>query len=217
MSTANDVLVPASAQISDASNVTWSTSLLITYLNLAIKAIINLKPECNPSSQLVTLAAGPIQASPSGCVRILSAICNMGSGGTTPGLAIETLEKEVLNFRRPSWPSDTSNAVTNILIRDKQTPKIFYVWPPNTGGQQIQVVFSQIPANLAATTDTFPLDDIYIPSCVDYLIYRALGDENSIQYSLQKSQLYYKSFMQSLGFMTAQEEKIIAQEEAKPV
>ncbi len=211
MSTAAAVIVPASQQLQDVSNVKWLTSILINYLNLALLAITGLRPEAYPTNTNATLVAGPVQTLPTGAIRLLSAICNMGVGGATPGAAILTIEKDDFSKRNPNWTTATAANTVTAVIRDKETPKTFYVYPPQPSpapGQQILLTVLIPPTTITATTDTFPYDDSYLPACIDYVVYRALAEETTMQNSQVKAKLYYQTFLQALGIQTIIDNKL---------
>ena len=209
MSTAT-ILNLASRQLQDVTGRTWDqTTVLIPYLNLAVKEIINLKPDANPVTRTFALVAGAIQSIPATSLNLLDAVCNMGVGGATPGKSIVALDKEQMDDIYPDWMTYTANSVVQFVIPDLRDPKHFYVFPPQPATpSQIKGIFSEYPTALAATTETFPLDDSYEPAAVDYTIYRALIEETTVPNAVNKANVFFGKFMQDLGLKIQVEKQL---------
>lgn len=134
------ILTDAARQIQDATNVTWSeTTVLIPYLNLGIKEIINLKPDAYVSTENLTLVSGSVQSIPTTTINLIDIICNMGTGGATEGRSISKIEREILDKLLPFWHQDLATTEVLHVIYDPSTPSIFYVFPPVDAGADLEV------------------------------------------------------------------------------
>lgn len=203
-------------QLQDITGVTWDDEdVLLPYCNLGIKEIINLIPEAYTITRILNLVPGSVQSfGSSGTVltSVMEYVCNMGTTGTTVGSAVTSVKKSVIDSVLPGWMTmDADDDVIQVVVDDR-TPKIFYTIPPqpDTPGSLKAVLFS-IPEDVTATTDTFPLDDIYIPATVNYGVYRALSEETTIPNALAKAATFKDAFLESLGI----KKSVDKEEEAK--
>jgi len=208
------ILDLANQQLEDIGAITWPPDLLIRYLNAGVLEIINLKPDAYPTTKNLTLVAGAIQTLPTGDIMILFVDCNMGVAGDTVGKKVTGLNKEQLDELLPIWQTTTmaSTEVAHVIIDPRDT-KHFYVFPPQPDPvtQQLRAVVMTPPTPLESATDTFPLDDTFMPAMADYLVYRALAEETTIPNALNKSIQFFQKFLQDLGLKTQVEKQVEAQ------
>jgi hypothetical protein len=205
------ILLLASQQLQDETGVKWKPDTMLPYVNLAIKEIIILKPEAYTQIYNTTLVSGAKQSVPSTTNNILDISFNMGLSGTVRGDAVISLPKEKLDYLLPNWPTFPAAIVVKYAVIDKNDNKSFYIIPPQPNpapGQYLEILLSVFPADLEASDDTFPLDTMYQPACVDYIVGRALLEETSIPNAQAKGQSYMTRFMQDLGLMTNAERQI---------
>jgi len=93
--TTQAILSLVSRQLQDLTGKTWDqTTVLIPYMNLAIGAIINEKPEALPSTGNISLVAGAIQKLVAGSFFMIDVVCNMGSDGNTQGKGVTSMKKD---------------------------------------------------------------------------------------------------------------------------
>ncbi len=103
-----------------------------------------------------------------------------------------------------------SNAPVNILNGgDADTAPadvLFGGSAEGTGLNQVEINVSAPPTRLTSINETFPLDDSYYPSCVDYIVARCLMEETTVPNALQKGSMYMQKFQQNLGMKTGMEQ-----------
>jgi hypothetical protein len=204
LNTTQTILLLAGDQLQDITGTKWPPSTLLPYLNLGIKEIVVLKPESYASTSAISLVAGATQTVPATAVQLIDAICNLAVDDTTPAGVITRVEKEKMDLLLPDWMTFPANATVVHVVKDARSPKTFYVFPPQPAAttRKIRALVATLPADLAASDATFPLDDSYMPAAVDYLIYRALAEETTIPNALAKSTMFYQKFLQDLGLKT---------------
>ena len=171
---------------------------MLPYLNLAMLEIVNLKSDAYTTTEITALAAGTSQTIPAGYFRLLGVLNNMGPGGLTPGNAVRFLNKAILDSQYPGWMTSPPSDQVTYIVRDPFDPTAFYVYPPNSGLGHLQIVYSVPPPVITSILGTFPLDDSYIPACIDYIVYRCLAEQTTIQGALQKAQAYLQKFYYDL-------------------
>ncbi len=217
MTTAATVLNLASQQLVDISQIKWFPDLLIGYLNLALKEIVNLKPDAYTKLGRMTLVSGIQQPLPATItvdgdslpvLNVLDVTYNMGTSGTTIGDAILEIPKNKMDNLLPNWTTFPATTDVKYAVTDDRDPKNWYCFPPQPSpapGQQIQALFQVLPVPIAAASDTFPLDDSFIPACVNYVVGRALLERTegtNAQQLHQKGQWFMTEFMRNLGLKT---------------
>ncbi len=201
------ILLNARQQLQDVTGTKWGDDLILPYLDMAILAIINLRPSAYPSTVNIALVAGAKQSLPAGAIALLDLVCNLGAADAIAG-ALVMVEKDAMDNLMPGWMQATADAVPIFGITDPNDPKAFYVYPPQSGATaKVQAIISTPPAALAANDSTFPLDDSYKEPAIDYLIYRALFEETTIPNALSKAGMALQKFHQFFGIKAAVETK----------
>jgi hypothetical protein len=214
----SEILDLAGEQLEDLTHITWDDDvLLLSYANLGILEIINLKPDAYPTTENLSLVAGTFQSLPTEAIYLIDIICNMGADGTIVGKAIRKIQRKNLDRLLPDWHTYTPTTEVSFGMIDPLTPQEYYVFPPQSeDGRYIRAVVCIPPALLTEITDPFPLDASYKPALVDYIVYRALAEETTIPNALNKATLFWNKFLQDLGLKTNVEGQIEQTQKAPP-
>jgi hypothetical protein len=205
------IILLAQQQLQDMTGQTWGPDILIPYINLAVNEIITLKPDAYPVTKVIALVAGATQTLDDTAIELLDIVCNMGTNGATPGRAITSLDRQSVDFLFPDWQTATVGSVVLFYMKDDRNPKYFYTFPPMAAASpmpQIKLIQSEIPADISAVDDDFPLDASYIPATVDYIIFRALAEPTTIAGAMEKAKIYMNKFYQNIGIKQAVEKTI---------
>jgi hypothetical protein len=120
---------------------------------------------------------------------------NMGTSGSTPGRAIRLVSRELLDNFNPDWHTAAAAAEVRNYIYDTQDQTAFYVYPPNTGTQYIEMNYSAQPTDLADENNVIPIFDIYQSALTDYILYRACSKDAEYAPGLQLAQGYMATFV----------------------
>ncbi len=190
---ASDIISPARHTLLDASGVTWADAELLAYVNEAIRDSVAVKPDIYPVSGEIPLVPGIVQNLPAGGVLLIDITHNTGTGRT-----VTVVDLPLLQEANRFWPAATQQAEVENFAVDPRTPRKFLVSPPNNGAGQVFGTYGSTPATLTATTDTFPLMDIYQPAITSYVIGRAYA-KNSKRQDLAKAATYRQQWAQALG------------------
>lgn len=197
--TAKTIIDKASVQLIDLANIRWTRSELLDWLNDGMRQIVLIQPSASSTTVSKLLVAGTRQTLPTGGWLLLQMYRNMGTTGTTPGRAIRIVSRELLDNFNPNWHTATAAAEVRNYIYDTQDQTAFYVYPPNTGTQYVELNYSAQPTNLTSETDVIPIFDIYQSSLVDYILYRACSKDAEYAPGLQLAQGYLATFVASVG------------------
>lgn len=197
--TAQTIIDKASVQLIDLANIRWTRSELLAWLNDGMRQIVLIQPSASSTTVSKKLDAGTRQTLPTGGWLLLQMYRNMGTTGTTPGRAIRIVSRELLDNFNPNWHTATAAAEVRNYIYDTQDQTAFYVYPPNTGTQYVELNYSAQPTNLASESEVIPIFDIYQSSLVDYILYRACSKDAEYAPGLQLAQGYLATFVAAVG------------------
>ena len=197
--TAQTIIDKASVQLIDLANVRWTRSELLAWLNDGMRQIVLIQPSASSTTVSKKLDAGTRQTLPTGGWLLLQMYRNMGTTGTTPGRAIRIVSRELLDNFNPNWHTAAAAAEVRNYIYDTQDQTAFYVYPPNTGTQYVELNYSAQPTNLTSESEVIPIFDIYQSALVDYILYRACSKDAEYAPGLQLAQGYLSTFVAAVG------------------
>lgn len=197
--TAKTIIDKASVQLIDLANIRWTRSELLGWLNDGMRQIVLIQPSASSTTVSKQLVAGTRQTLPTGGWLLLQMYRNMGTNGTTPGRAIRIVSRELLDNFNPNWHTATAAAEVRNYIYDIQDQTVFYVYPPNTGTQYVELNYSAQPTDLTSETDVIPIFDIFQSALVDYILYRACSKDAEYAPGLQLAQGYLATFASAVG------------------
>jgi hypothetical protein len=193
--TAKTIIDKAAIQLIDLTNIRWTRAELLSWLNDGMRQIVLIQPSATSTTAAVKLVAGTRQTLPSGGWLLLQMYRNMGTSGSTPGRAIRLVSRELLDNFNPDWHTAAAAAEVRNYIYDTQDQTAFYVYPPNTGTQYIEMNYSAQPTDLADENNVIPIFDIYQSALTDYILYRACSKDAEYAPGLQLAQGYMATFV----------------------
>lgn len=203
--TAKTIIDKAATQLIDLTNVRWTRAELLSWLNDGMRQIVLIQPSASSTTSVVKLQAGTRQYLPDDGWLLLSVYRNMGTTGSTPGRAIRIISREILDGFNPNWNSDKASAEVRNYIYTNQDQLAFYVYPPNTGTQYVELNYSAQPADLVAETQVIPIFDVFQSALVDYILYRACSKDAEYAPGLQLAQGYLSTFVAAIQGKTESE------------
>lgn len=173
----NDIVARVRLILDDENGTGWSDAELTNWINDACLFVALLRPDSCVVNANMTLAAGSKQSiaglSPAG-LRLLDVVYNV-----TTGRAMRMVDRNRLDSSQPTWHGATPAPPTDFTF-DNRDPATFYVYPPAAGGQQLNIVYSRVPVNIAVgdlnTVDLSP-PDVYLDPMVNYVLSRAKAKE----------------------------------------
>jgi hypothetical protein len=215
----------------DTTGIRWPLDEMLGWLNSAQREIVLVRPDSNSATVKFQLVAGTKQTRPTGALRMLDVIRNMGTDGETPGRAIRLVEREILDSQIPDWHAATlANATVKHWVYDEREPTTWWCFPPQpTNGRGfVDSSVSKNPTNctlkdvkdpetgVLGTVDTvISLDDIYENPLIDYQIFRAQSKETKYANS-GKADAALQRFYTSLGVKTETDKRFTAKRSAPP-
>ena len=196
--TAQTIINKAAIQLTDIANVRWTRAELLSWLNDGMRQIVLMQPSASSTTVSKLLTAGTRQTIPSDGWLLLQIYRNMGTTGSAAGRAIRIVSREVLDGFDPYWHTGIPKTEVKNFIYDTQDQTAFYVYPPNTGTQYIELNYSSQPTNLTTENQVIPLFDIFQSALVDYIMFRACSKDAEYAPGLQLAQGYLATFTASI-------------------
>ena len=184
----SDITFRVRTLINDIDGIRWLDNELVSWINDAQKLVAMMRPDASVSIGAKTLDAGTKQTLPTGGLRLLDAIRNLGNDGIAAGRAIRIVDREVMDSTNEMWHTATTSAVIKNFIYDNRSPTFFYVNPPAIAGTKIEIMYSTAPAEIvydgtnsgtitSSLATVLALSDIYLDAIVNYVLFRAYSKD----------------------------------------
>jgi hypothetical protein len=203
--TAKTIIDKATIQLIDLTNIRWTRAELLSWLNDGMRQIVLIQPSASSTTSVIKLDAGTRQYIPDDGWLLLAIYRNMGTTGTTPGRAIRIISREILDGFNPDWNTDTAKAEVRNYIYTNQDQLAFYVYPPNTGTQYIEINYSAQPTDLTSESQVIPIFDVFQSALVDYILYRACSKDAEYAPGIALAQQYSAAFVAAIQGKTESE------------
>jgi hypothetical protein len=197
--TAQTIIDKAAKQLLDLNSLKWTRSELLGWLNDGLRQIVLMQPTATNTPGAVKLVAGTRQTLPTGGWVLLGIYRNMGTTGSTPGRAVRIISRELLDAFEPSWHTSTASTTTKNYIYDLQDQTAYYVYPPSTGTNYLEINYSMQPTNLTSESQTIPMFDIYQMPLLDYIMFRACTKNVEYAPGVTLGQMYLTMFTAAIN------------------
>ena len=193
--------------LQDTTSIRWPEAELLRYVNDAQREICNIRPESTATTVSVALVVGTKQSLPSGGLRLIKVTRNMSAaGGSATGKrAVRIVDSDILNTQEPNWhdPTVSGDAAHSTTVKhyifDEDDPRNFYVYPgASTTSTFLEIVYSAAPTDLANTSATISVDDIFGNALIDYTLFRCYLKDAEYAANQQRAVTHYQLFTGSL-------------------
>ncbi len=188
------ILNRAASLLNDEEHVRWEESELLEWLNDGQRVIAR-----GPATDAyvlradITAVAGTVQSLPDDGIRLVDVVKNTGDGSN-----IHSADYATVDMLRSTWRAATA-ATAEIFFYDTNNPKEFELYPPQLGGELIQVVYNAQPGD-AVVTGNIVIDDMYADSLIDYISYRGFSkDTEDVSAELGRATAFYRAFLIGTG------------------
>jgi len=199
--TVRSILNRAAALLNDEEHVRWEESELLEWLNDGQRAVAK-----GPATDVyvlrdnVTAVAGTVQALPDNGIRLVDVIKDVSSGS-----AIQQSDYAIVDALSSTWRVASVGAAENFFY-DERNPKEFEVFPPQGGGELIEVVYNAKPGD-ASVGGNIIISDMYADSLIDYVVYRGFSkDTEDASAELSRATAFYKAFLLGIGYKEASDQ-----------
>lgn len=207
---ASEVMLKVSIILADAGGTRWPLPELLKWLNDGLREITLHAPSAVSSVEVIDMVEGTRQTLPDGFAALLRVNSNIDATGNR-GVSVRPTRRDILDQQIPGWQSAAKlafNAIVYHVIDDPLDRRSFLVAPGNDGTGKIECVVAKRPTEIAAPAnpldieayaDVIELDDIFINSLVDYILYRAFSKDIAVPGIPQRAQAHYQQFANALG------------------
>jgi hypothetical protein len=185
--------------VHDSSGARWSDAEMIKWVNDGLNQTVLFKPTANSIRISIPLAVGTIQDLPASAFQLLRITHN------TTGESCRVIDQDRLDAANPMWRVATQTSTVEHYMYEPEIPREFQVYPANDGTGSVEATVSGVPTRVVTMTDPIPLDNIYGPVLVDYLLYRAYSKHSKFAGNEQRAANAYQRFAQSLGMKVQSE------------
>ena len=191
--TVKSILNRTAILLNDLEYERWTEQELLGWLNDGQKAIATAPAtDAYVIRGNVTAVAGSVQSLPSDGIRLVDVVKN--SNGA-PVLQSDYATADILGG---AWRAGTTGPAENYFF-DERNPKQFEVYPPQAGGETIEIVYGAKPATIGIN-DNILIDDLYSDALVNYITYRALSkDTEDASPELGRATAFFRAYLQATG------------------
>lgn len=184
-----------------ANPVRYTPSMLLRYLNESQRLIVSLRPDATATIKSPQLAPGTKQTIPTGDVRLIEVIRNMGANGTTPGRPILKADKIALDRYSITWHSETASTTVREYIFDERFPRDFYVTPPVHASTAVyaEIVVAAAPVDCTGEESNIGIPDIYQTALIESMLWMAFSMDIDSQANQARAAFHLQHLYQVLG------------------
>jgi len=195
VATAQTVVDLASVQLNDEDNDDWTESILLGYLNQAMKALCRVVPEEFTIVERVAAAAGAQQAVPANCMRLITVIASV-YGGVVRGLT--RFDRSYMDAIYPLWYNADASQPRQFAHDQAVNSDTYWLYPPAPTSTSVDLEYVRVPADLDLA-DALPVDDTFVPALVEYVLFRAYAEDKIHDGSDARAALHFQMFLTAVG------------------
>lgn len=199
--TGQQIIDRALSKANDDSAAYWLAAESLRNVNDAQRAIVSLLHKAGATTTQATLANASSRQTMSGLsltrgIAFIDIPCNViGSTRSTP---LRRTSRAWLDDEVPAWHNTAGTP--EMWVYDDRDPLAFYIYPqPASGTNKLEVIYAAPPADLAALSNNFGLDDIYVDAAQWYVLFAMYSKDLTKLKSAQFAAQYWSLFKESLG------------------
>lgn len=190
----DDIITSVSTTLLDTAHRAWTRSEIVGYINEALAATANVKPDMYPIQEFVTLVAGITQTIPEAGVAILEVQYNQVSGRV-----VRQVDKDLLDEANRFWPAATQEVDVWEYAADPRDPRRYSVTPPNTGTGSVQILYGAVPDSVTGSSgESIPIAGSYLPVLIEYVLGKCYAKNSKVQ-DLAKSGMHMNTWGTLVG------------------
>jgi hypothetical protein len=152
------------------------------------------------------LVDGAKQTLPATAAKLLDVVRNAASASSRRSVRI--VNRQLLDSQIPDWHISAPSINTVHYMYDPVTPRQFYVYPPATVLNQLEIVVAQYPSDLTepsagttftAVTGNIGMPDVLANALTDYVIARAYMKDTEQAGNAGRAQTHYALYTAALN------------------
>ncbi len=196
----------------DVGENAWTDDDMFEYLNDALRATANAKPDMYTKEVDRELVAGTEQTIPDDGIQLFDIYFNVDGDdtvGSGTGKVVTLADRELIDEVNRFWPTEDSTEgggasdIVDHFYIDTRNPTRFTVSPPNDGDGEVRIFYGALPTVIGEYElgEEMEISDKFKPTLVYYMLFRAYG-KNSKRQDITKSDFYYKLWASNVGVST---------------
>lgn len=180
-----DLIERVAGELIDPSFTFWRQDEHLNYLNDALAAILVVKPEVARTTEVLDIKAGLSRVSlPGEAYKLLSV-------NQVADIGVQFIEMAELDRLYPNWRTMKDTPSNWTKYDDEDTS--FWLFPVPDSDTTVDVDYSrQLRVN--AVTDRVPLNAIYEPMLMDFMLYRAYSKNAHSETSVVRANHHLRAF-----------------------
>lgn len=193
-----DVIDNARDALSDPDEVAFTDGKLLSYLNQALLALINVRPDAHVVTGAITLAAGSMQSLPAGGLRLMALRYNASVSNAPIAPPIRRIEGMTLDEVLPSWLSDPTSASCYEYWYDEKEPRRFWTNNVQAGTKAIGT-YATAPATITDPDTDLPVDVTFSVALQEWILYLAWRRDDETSPTAARAAVHNQNFYSLLG------------------
>lgn len=190
----------------------YSDTELVEYINRALPFIVSLDSAASIKTDEIPIGEGAYQTLPDDGVRLIKVFSNylpnfkerIDSRTYSGTQAIKVMALSTLTAQNPDWAGAKPSTIVTTLVFNKDDPRAFIVYPPNTGEGKIMATISYLPKPVetigeppAAATE-IALHERYFNAVVYHVIFSCLSRDGEDQSRSARASEFYSYAVQEI-------------------
>lgn len=196
MTKALEIMERAAKTLQDPEYVRWTKPEMLEWLSEAQVAIART-PGAYSKVKVIQLVEGTKQTIPEDGWSLLTVTRNFDIEDV-PLTPVRLVTRSLLDAVVPTWHMISPTQLVENYIYDDRFPKQFFVYPPNDGQGQVEVVYMGIPAPIESEDQPLELDDTFVPALLSYVLFRAFSKESDYSSGAQSAAQYFQAYSNEL-------------------
>jgi len=190
--TPDEVLRRVGNLLLDPGQARWTEAELLRWLGDGLRELTGYVPYAGAVMRTLTLSEGAVQVLPSGEYLV-----------DIPSSMVNRVDKNRLDAEIPGWMDEVvvDGAFEHFAQHESMTNH-FLIYPPAEGGEQIQALIrdtTTFEIEAADADSVLPVDRIYLPAMVDYVMARAHLKHSRSTAADKRGRNAYNRFLNALG------------------
>jgi len=169
----------------------YSDSVLLGYVNQAVKRVLAYRPDLFITTENVALTANTVnQTLPSGAVRLVEIY------QVVDGDALVEVNRETLDQMYPGWRTEAPGTPVN-WMRHPRNPNGFHVYPRPPANTSVVAEYVKVPSDYASS-DTIIIPNAYLTAMVDCVVF-LVESVDAEHVNNGRAKFFYDNFLAGIG------------------
>lgn len=209
--TAQEIVDRVTKTLNDLTNVTWTLTELLGWINDGQRAVVTKLPQAYPVRMTLPLIpSDALQNLPQDAFRLIKIMRNMGVDGFTQGRPILPISETQLYNIDVNWTISSLDTQVKHYCYDPTTPYLYWIYPRVNLPVQVEAWVSKMPVDLGSLDSTLLIDDSFFNPLIDYTLFRCYQKNSDVQGASDMVAAYWSVFNTQLEARDAGDRGLIS-------